>query len=291
MDDAGARSFHVTMRDGVKIFVRHFAAPGSARRPLVCLPGLTRNGRDFDELAMVLSAPDGHRRDVYTIDARGRGGSSRDPDWRNYNVIAEANDVLDVLAACGLHRPAILGTSRGGILAMVGAVMRPAAIGPVALNDIGPVLDQAGIARISAYAARTPVPTNWDDAARLIREMNQKQFPGLDDAAWMRWARKSFDDVGGTPRPACDEGVGRQLSEGQGRIPSLWPQFLALSHVPVLSVRGANSDLLSAATQAEMQQKHPHLETLVVPGQGHAPLLDDAATINRLTEFLVRNDH
>ena len=284
------RSFHVTMRDGVRVFVRHFSAPGSARRALVCLPGLTRNGRDFDELATALSAPDGHRRDVYTIDARERGGSSRDPDWRNYTVVTEAADVLDVLVACGLHQPAIIGTSRGGILAMVAAVMRPTAIGPVVLNDIGPVIESAGVTRIAAYAGRVPVPTNWPDAARLVRDMNRKQFPTLDDEAWLRWARKSFDDTDGIPRPACDDGVGRQLSQGQGEIPSLWPQFLALSHVPVLAIRGANSDILSVATLAEMKKRHPRLEALTVEAQGHSPLLDDSPTIARISGFLIGTD-
>lgn len=283
-------SFLLTMRDGVRLNVRHFPAPGSARRAVVCLPGLTRNGRDFDELALSLSDPNGHRRAVYTINSRGRGGSERDPDWRNYTVLTETADVLDTLSALDLHRPAIVGTSRGGILAMVAAVMRPTAIGPVVLNDIGPVLDLGGVTRIAAYAGRVPVPTSWPDAARVVREMNQAQFTALDEAMWMRWARKSFNDRDGRPEVACDPGVGRQMSSNGGNIPTLWPQFVALSHVPVLTIRGANSDLLSAATVVEMQRRHPALETFTVPNQGHAPLLTDGDSIGRLGDFLIRTD-
>ena len=270
---APVRAGHITMSDGVRLFIRHFEAPRSLRRPVVCLAGLTRNGRDFDELAQALSNPTGHRRSVITIDARGRGLSDYDPNWKNYNVLVEAADILDVLTAFDLHKPALIATSRGGILAMVAAVMRPAALGPVVLNDIGPVIEEQGIARIAAYAGRLPTPGSWDEAARLCRDLSRHQFPDLDDEAWMGQARKTFNDAGGRPAAGCDKAISRQIAAAGGAIPKLWPQFMALSHVPAMAIRGANSDILSVETLVEMQRRHPNLRALTVPNQGHAPLL------------------
>lgn len=278
-----------TARDGLRLHVRHYPATGSRRRPVVCLPGLTRNARDFQDLANVLSDPRGHRRDVYCVDYRGRGQSEYADDWKSYNVLTELADVLDFMTLEGLHDAAIIGTSRGGLIAMAMAVARPSAIGAAILNDIGPVMETDGITRIMAYVGRVPLPNTWSDAATLIKSLNVRAFPSETDATWISVARQWFNDDDGRPAHAYDQNLSKAMAIG-GAPPELWQQFSALNRVPLLAIRGANSDILSAATFAEMQRRHPNIAGLTVPEQGHAPLLKDADTIGAIYEFLLNTD-
>ena len=279
-----------TTRDGLRLYGRHYAAGGSRRRGVLCLPGLTRNSRDFHDLAVLLANPHGHRRDVYTLDSRGRGHSSNDPDWRNYTVQAEVNDALDFMTRLDLTDAAILGTSRGGLLAMGIAAVRPAAVGAVILNDIGPVIDRNGLARLMAYVGRVPLPGSWPEAGRLIGDMSRAAFPELTAADCEALARQWFNDVGGRPAPAYDPAIARTLALPDGPLPDLWRQFGALARVPALVLRGANSDLLTAATLSEMGRRHPNLEAHTVANEGHAPLLRDTATQSLIQAFLMRTD-
>ena len=279
-----------TSRDGLQLYGRHYPAGGSRRRPVVCLPGLTRNSRDFHDLALLLADPRGHRRDVYTLDSRGRGQSEHDPDWRNYAVSVELNDALDFMTRMDVSGAAILGTSRGGILAMVMAGVRPAAMGAVILNDIGPVIERNGLARIMAYVGRMPVPANWSAAQRIVLDMSREHFPHLTDADADVLAKQWFNDVGGKPAPGYDLALAKALVLPDGPLPEMWKQFGALARVPALVLRGANSDLLSEATVAAMGRRHPDLAAHVVPDEGHAPLLRDAPTQAVIQEFLVRTD-
>ena len=137
-------------RDGLRLYARHYGVPGSIRRPLVCLAGLTRNSRDFHDLASALARPDENGRDVFAIDCRGRGRSQHDANWKNYSILVELNDVLDFMTMRGLNRAAVIGTSRGGLITMLMAALRPNALGAVVLNDIGPVIEREGLARIVA---------------------------------------------------------------------------------------------------------------------------------------------
>jgi pimeloyl-ACP methyl ester carboxylesterase len=279
-----------TARDGLRLYARHYAVPGSTRRPVVCLAGLTRNGRDFHDLAAALARPDRSGRDVYTLDSRGRGNSEHDRDWRNYSFLVEVNDALDFMTMKSLHGAAIIGTSRGGLLAMMIAVLRPSAIGAVVLNDIGPVVEREGLARIVAYVGRIPLPSDWRAAAEIARDMNQRQFTAVSDEQWGEIARAWFNEQNGLPVLGYDPNISRAISAMEGPIPELWPQFGALAQVPVLVIRGQNSDMLSEATVAEMRARHPRLSTLTVPGQGHAPLLKDGPTIAAIAEFLAVAD-
>jgi pimeloyl-ACP methyl ester carboxylesterase len=284
------RDIHFSARDGLRLYGRHYPAPGSVRRPVLCLAGLTRNGRDFHHLATALAHPNGSGRDVYTLDSRGRGRSERDRDWNNYSLLVELNDALDFMTMKGLHGAGIVGTSRGGLLAMLMAVLRPCALAAVVLNDIGPVIERDGLARIIAYAGRVPLPADWEEATRLVREMSKRQFPALRPEDWAEHARAWFNEENGLPAPGFDPNIARAFSVMDGPMPELWPQFGALAHVPVLAIRGENSDILSAKTLEAMRARHPQLEVLNVPGQGHAPLLKDAATVATIAAFLERTD-
>lgn len=281
-----------TARDGLRLYARHYPARGRAARgrPVLCLAGLTRNSRDFHNLAVALAADANRPRDVWTLDTRGRGLSDHDPDWRNYAVPIEMLDALDLLTMQELSDVAVVGTSRGGLIAMVMAAAQPSAIGAAVLNDIGPVVDAEGLLRIKGYVGRTPRLGTWDDAAAFVRDLNQAQFPAVAAADWLDIARQLFNETNGRPVPGYDPKVARSLSILEGPMPALWPQFAALNRVPVLVLRGANSDLLSAATVAEMERRHPAASSVTIAGEGHAPWLRDAVSIGAIGDFLARTD-
>lgn len=276
----------VRVRDGMRLHVRCYRAPNATRRPAVCLPGLTRNGRDFHDLACALSDAGPLRRTVYAIDYRGRGHSEWDSDWRNYTVPNEALDVIDFLISEDLHDVAIIGTSRGGLIAMVLAAMQPTAIGAVVLNDIGPVVESDGLFRIAGYVGRIPTPHSWKEAAEIARDINQRWFPKVEPEVWDDVARQLFNEVDGRPSAGYDPKLMNSLSVLDGPMPALWPQFEALTRVPMMVIRGERSDILSEATVDEMRQRHPQIQSLVVPHQGHAPLLKDELSQSTISQFL-----
>jgi pimeloyl-ACP methyl ester carboxylesterase len=283
------RDLHFTSRDGLRLYARHYPVAGAWRRPVLCLPGLTRNSRDFHDLALALATPGPEGRNVYTLDYRGRGRSQYDPNWRNYSILIELHDVLDFMIVKGLRHAAVIGTSRGGILAMLMAVIRPASVGVAVLNDIGPVIEPDGLTRIAAYVGQAPLPADWTEATRLVRDINQRQFPAVPETQWAELARQYFNDDNGLPSPAYDPALARGLAQLKA-IPELWPQFLALAAVPTLVLRGEHSDILSPATLEEMCRRHPRLVAVTVSGEGHAPLLKDHASIASIADFLARTD-
>ncbi len=277
----------------MRLYGRHYPAAftdGTHRRPVLCLAGLTRNGRDFQVIAEALSQHAQAPRDVYTFDYRGRGLSESDPDWRNYSVPLEMVDVLDFVTITGIAGASIIGTSRGGLIAMVMAAAQPRSVGPVVLNDIGPVIDQKGLGRISAYVGRIPLPSSWREAGALVHDMGKRAFPHVGMEECIEVAKQWFNEHKGRPAPGYDPALSNALSVLDGPIPALWPQFEALKRVPVLVLRGENSDILSAATVEEMRRRHPAFASYVVPAQGHAPLLRDAETIDVVAQFLASTD-
>ena len=278
--------------DDLRLYVRHYKAPAAKSRSVICLPGLTRNSRDFHTLATFLSRYAEKPRDVYCFDYRGRGRSQYDRHWRNYVPYIELLDTLDFLTINGLHKVGIVGTSRGGIVAMLMAALRPTAMGPVVLNDIGAVIETRGLARIINYVRRMPNPKSWPDAIMIVREINERAFPNLTDAEWEEMARAIFDERKGRPVRAYDRRLARAVGgiDLSRPVPDLWPQFIALGQVPALVIRGANSDVLSAETLEAMIERHPNLRTITVPDQGHAPLLKDHDTVEAIASFFAAND-
>jgi pimeloyl-ACP methyl ester carboxylesterase len=286
---------YFTSRDGLRLHARCYPARSGGSslgrpRPVLCLAGLTRNGRDFHDLAVALSHHHSHPRIVYALDYRGRGLSDFDPDWHNYSISVEMLDVLDFITLVGLHDAALIGTSRGGLITMLLAAARPTAIGAAVLNDIGPVIEHDGLARISGYVGRVPLPISWADAARMTRELNRRHFPEIQEHVWEEVARQWYNEKNGRPAPGYDASLGNALSVLDGPLPALWPQFEALKRVPLMVLRGENSDILTAATVEEMRRRHPAMAMITVQGQGHAPLLKDAATIEGIRHFLAATD-
>jgi pimeloyl-ACP methyl ester carboxylesterase len=292
------RDITFTVRDGLRLYARHYPAiggpvvAGTGRRPVVCLPGTTGNSQDFDDLAMVLSQAGSLARDVYVLDYRGRGRSEHDSDWRNYTPFFEMLDVLDFFAMARLHDAALIGTSRGGIIAMVMGAVRPAAIGAVVLNDIGPTIEAPGWMRQMGRVGRIPVPKSWDEAGRYMRELARDDYPRLTEAQWAKLARQRYFEHDGRPAPSYDSSISRAFSLNSiaTGVPSLWPQFRSLCRVPLLALRGELSDVLSERTIREMESVHPRMQSHVVPAQGHAPLLTDAPSMEAIMLFLAQAD-
>lgn len=284
------RDFFYTSQDGLRLHARIYGEANETALPVVCLPGLTRNARDFHALALHLSTRAKTPRRVVAFDYRGRGQSDRDRNWKNYDVRVEAADVLAGLTALDIAHAAFIGTSRGGIIIHVIAAMRPGALRAAVLNDIGPAVDGAGLAQIRAYLERAPKPKNWEEAVNFSRASTGQSFSALAAEDWERAARAYYREEGGRLVPEFDPDlVNTMKSVDLGKpLPSLWPQFAGLAAIPVLAIRGENSKLLSAETLAEMAERHPRFESITVPGQGHAPLLETGDLPQKIAAFLDR---
>ena len=292
MSRDAAISRFVTAQDGLKLHVRDYGHDHPPAVPVVCLPGLARSGADFEDLAAALASDSRQPRRVLAIDLRGRGKSEYDPNPANYNLAVELADVLAVLTALGIGRAVFVGTSRGGLLTMLLAAARPTAIAGCVLNDIGPEIDPQGLARIKSYVGKLPQPENFADAAAILRRLFGALFPKLGEEDWTKYARRTFKEADGRLVPDYDVKLGTILTEVDldKPLPTMWKEFDALAHLPVMVIRGGNSDILSAATVAAMQARHPALQVVEVPDQGHAPLLAEADVIGRIAKFVAACD-
>lgn len=257
-----------TTSDGLTI---HYDETGSGK-PILCLAGLTRNGRDFDFVAPHLG-----RYRLITMDYRGRGLSDRDPDFMNYNILREAQDAVELLDHLQLERVAILGTSRGGLIAMTLAATRPERLSAVILNDIGPEVAPAGLDRIMDYVGKRPAAQTLDQAARAMKDAMETEFPGVPLARWRAQVEFLFaPGTGGLELRYDPKLRDALLSQGNsGPVPDLWPLYGALGPLPAGAIRGANSDLLGPGTFARMRREIPGLIAAEVPDRGHVPFLDE----------------
>jgi pimeloyl-ACP methyl ester carboxylesterase len=283
-----AASTFVTVQDGLRLHVRGYGARSAAGLPVVCLPGLARTAADFEALARALAADPATPRRVIALDSRGRGKSDYDRQPANYNLQVELADLLAVLTALGIDRAAFVGTSRGGILIMLLAAARPTAIAGCVLNDIGPVIEAKGLMRIKSYVGRLPRPASIHEGAEVLRRLFGSQFPRWSDDDWVAFARRTFKEEKGRIVPDYDPKLAtilRGINIDQP-LPALWNEFDALGRIPMLVIRGGNSDILSAQTVEAMRARRDGLEVLEVPDEGHAPALVDAGIIARITAFI-----
>lgn len=273
-----------TSKDGLQLYARSYEAAGATAPAVLCLPGLTRNSRDFESLAQHLA----YRYRVICPDLRGRGYSARDPVWQNYQPQTYLADLIGLRAALGLKRVAIIGTSLGGLLAMLLPSVLPEVVAGIILNDVGPEIDPIGAERIRGYAGRLPAVRSWEEAVAQLRTVFGAAWPGVSEETWLRLARRSFrEDASGIPVLDVDPKVGEAMRAApQAATPDLWPLFKSLGPVPVLALRGALSDILSEATFARMQREKPDLIALSVPNRGHVPLLDEPECLTAIDAFL-----
>jgi pimeloyl-ACP methyl ester carboxylesterase len=296
MNANSATSIFIAAQDGLKLHVRSHMptlVPSlgpriAAALPVVCLPGLARTVADFEVLAAALASDPNAPRRVIALDSRGRGRSDYDPDPANYSLPVELADVLAVLTALDIGEAVFIGTSRGGILTMLLAVARPTAIAGCVLNDIGPVIEPNGVVRIKSYVGKLPQPASFEDAGDILRGLFASQFPKLTRDDWIAFARRTFKSAGGRIVPDYDVKLMETLADTdlERPLPDLWKQFDALARVPVMVIRGGNSDILSAATVEAMRARRSRLDMLEVPDQGHAPLLEGPELIARIAAFV-----
>lgn len=285
--EPASESLFVTAPDGLRLHVRSYGPRTAPGLPVVCLPGLSRSTMDFDVLASALAARGGGRR-VLALDYRGRGRSDHDRDPANYSLPVELGDLIAVLTALEAAPAVFVGTSRGGLLTMLLAAVRPTTIAGAILNDIGPVIEPLGLMRIKGYVGKMPAFKSWQEGAETLRRLFGAQFTRLTADDWLAWSHRNFEERGGRLVPRYDLRLGDTLKDVdvEKPLPAMWPQFDALAHAPVMALRGANSDLLSPATLAAMAARRPDLVQVEVPDEGHAPLLDDPPTIARIADFV-----
>ena len=285
-----ATSRFATAPDGLRLHYRDVGPSVSAVLPVVCLPGLARTSEDFDPLAAYLSRTGPPRR-VLSLDYRGRGLSAHDAEPGHYTVAIEAKDVLAVLSDADVGQAVFVGTSRGGLITMAIASVQPDRIRGTVLNDIGPVLEPAGLDRIRGYIGKLPVPRDWGEAVGIIQGYAGAQFTGLSDEDWMAFAQTTFRERDGALEIRYDPALMRALQDlDTTNLPILWPQFGALRRAPLLVIRGEHSDLLSTETADDMIRRHPDAGLVTVHGQGHAPLLRDPPTLARIGAFVLHCD-
>jgi pimeloyl-ACP methyl ester carboxylesterase len=266
---------------------------------VICIHGLTRNARDFEDLAPRIAAT-GRR--VLAVDVRGRGLSARDPNPMNYHPGTYAADVVSLLAAAGIEKAVFVGTSMGGLITLVLASFKPEAIAAAVLNDVGPELSPVGLARIAGYTGAASRFEAWTDAVAYAKAINETAFPAYGPEDWDVFARRLFDeadggfmlaydpDIAAPIKAAAEAQKAAQDAGGQALAPpDMYPLFRALAKDrPLLLVRGGISDLVDAGIAERMKAAAPSMAYAEVPGVGHAPMLTEpeawAAIENLLDE-------
>lgn len=279
--------------DGLQLYARdygHDDPRAAALLPIVCLPGLSRNSRDFHLLAMQLSTHPVKPRRVVALDYRGRGFSDWDTDKSRYQLPVEAEDVLAVCAGLDISRAVFIGTSRGGLILHVLAAMRPALLGAVVLNDIGPVIEINGLLQIRQYLQAQQALHSWEEAIDSLKRVHGEAFPALDDADWHDMAQAIFRKKDGMITADFDPALIEPLKsmDANTPVPNLWELYQGFQPMPLMVIRGENSSILSQATFTEMAQRHPGMKSVTAAGQGHAPLLHRPDLIAEITAFIDR---
>ena len=274
---------YFTVRDGLRLHYRDY--PGSADKPpLLCLPGLTRNARDFADLAQRYSP----RFRAIALDFRGRAASEYDPVPARYNPLTYAGDVIELLDQLGIPQAIFVGTSLGGLVTMIIAATAPQRISAAIINDVGPDVDPAGINRILSYVGKDVRFKSWEEAGSTIASNYGGKFERYGQADWIAMAKRNCREENGEIRYDYDMAIAEPYKTA-GPVPEvdLWPLFAALGQKPLLVVRGEKSDLLTAETAQKMRAVAPGMKLTVIPGVGHAPELNEPEATAAIDEFLV----
>ena len=283
--NGNASDYFYDTADGLRLYCRVYAAQRPGGLTVLCLPGLTRNSRDFVALATHLSA----QRDVLTADLRGRGRSAWDPDPSHYQLPIYVQDAWSLLESRCLSRVLVVGTSLGALMGMAMAAMKPDRIAGVVLNDAGPEIDPAGLRRIAGYAGKLPPVSSWAEAVEQAKSVYGLALPGLTDEDWFDYAHRGFrENAAGIPVPDVDPKISQAFKNPPTAPTDLWPLYSQTKGVPMLVIRGALSDVLSAATVARMAREKPGLQHITVANRGHAPLLDEPECLAVIDGFIAR---
>ena len=277
--------FYYQVPDGLTLYARDYPGPDDRAGCVLLMHGLTRNSRDFDVLADKLSAS--FR--VLVPEQRGRGRSEWDSQPDRYGIPTYVNDMFELLEAVGEDHVAAVGTSMGGLMAMVMNAMRPGVFTHVVLNDIGPELSKEGLDRISGYVGQGGIISTWEEAVAYNRAINAVAFPSLSDQQWGEFTRQLFGERNGAPFLDYDPAISQAVrsDEGSALPPDLWSVYARLESQPLMLIRGAISDLLDTEIKDRMIQSVPDLLFLEVADVGHAPMLIDDAVTEALEKFLL----
>jgi pimeloyl-ACP methyl ester carboxylesterase len=279
----------VQTTDGLNIYLRDYqATQPSSGVPVLCLHGLTRNSKDFAIVAPRIAAL-GRR--VLAMDVRGRGRSDYDPEPMRYGIPTYVQDVQTGLNALGIDQVVILGTSMGGLIAMVLGALAPGRMVAAILNDVGPEINPAAVAKIAAYVGKTEPVNTWAEAVQVMRANYESAAPGMDDAFWLSFAERCFDvRPDGKIALSYDPNIAAPFGMPQGAAPpDLKPVFqAAFGPIPTLLVRGGRSELLLPEHVADMRALKPDLSFVEVPNVGHAPQLDEPAAWDAILSFLAK---
>ena len=274
---------HVEAEDGLRLHYRDYPN-ASPRPPVLCLPGLTRNSRDFAPLAARIN----ETRRVICPDLRGRGKSQYDPDWRNYHPGQYAADLWQLLDTLQLHKVVVIGTSLGGWMAMLLNHQKPGRIAGAVMNDIGPEADPNGIARVVATAGRLDIVGSLDEAVEQAKSVYSIAFPDWTEERWRAYAEATYRQLDdGRFDLNFDRNIGHAAREGvSGLDVDPWTMFDNLANVPTLLIHGVLSDILTAPIIQKMREKKPDLQVVPVRDRGHAPLLDEQEAVDAIATFL-----
>lgn len=288
----GFASVFVTARDGLLLHVRVYGSRRPSALPVVCLPGFARTAADFHSLATALVADPAEPRWVIAPDYRGHGQSEYDRNPDNYGLGVDFADLSAVLTGLAIAPGIFVGTSHGGILAMMLALSRPSAIAAVILNDIGPVIEPQGLLQIKSYVGKLPIPRDFPECAEILRWLLAAQFPKLAQQDWMALAKRTWREHAGALVPDYDVRLARTLQRANLESPAatLWHEFDALARVPLMIIRGANSVMLTSTTLNAMLARRGEADIVIVPDQGHAPLLTEPKLIRRIAAFTASCD-
>jgi len=277
-----------TSADGLSLHYRDYSGGEPGRPPILCIPGLTRNCRDFEPVADAFAG----EWQVLTADLRGRGQSDYARDSSSYQPLQYAADILALLDQLEIERVAIIGTSLGGVVAMLLAVQAPERVAGVVLNDVGPEIEAEGLARIRGYVGQGRSFPTWMHAARGLREQGGIAYPDYAISDWLKLAKRMMA-VGPGGRIAFDYDmrIAEPFNTAEGTAPvDMWPIYRALAGRPLLAIRGALSDILSAATLEKMATEVPELDVCMVSRTGHCPTLEEPEAQAAIARFLAKVD-
>ncbi len=258
--------------------------PADGPLTLLCMGGLTRNSLDFHDLATHLS-----RYRVIAADQRGRGRSQWDPDTANYTPAVQAGDMFALLDKLDIQRVVLVGTSNGGLMAMMMGAMQPKRIAGIILNDVGPELPMCALKRIGISLTKLPPVMSWAEAASQAKRINEIALPTYTDADWELFARRTYlESAEGVPVAAYDPVLIETLNslDFTKELPDLWPLWPALAEIPILAIRGEVSDLLTRELLAAMVERHPKTQAVEIPQRGHVPMLDEPEALAAIDSFL-----
>jgi pimeloyl-ACP methyl ester carboxylesterase len=286
----GFTDHYFATADGPRLHYRDYPAVGRETGvPVLCLHGLTRNVKDFEELAPMIAAL-GRR--VIVASQRGRGLSEPDPDMERYQPLTYAADMMALLESLEIGKAVFVGTSMGGLMTMITAATRPDLIAAAVINDIGPELSEDGLNRIRENTSSREPVDSWDEAAARSRESNLEAFPRRadDPAFWDAFARRCWGEREDGKLALEYDGQIIEAMNAGGPLPDLWPFWEPFKSIPVLLVRGGITDLLTEATVAEMKRRAPDMAYVEVPGVGHAPFMTEPEAWVAIERFMGEAD-